>query len=165
LQKIPIIDDSEKELIKEIFRRSAWIGDIARIYQVYEDVIADIIGLPKNKKERWKIFQDTCFYDHGHGDKTLEIRMNDYGIFLEDGDFEKFMPCCRMSHWNPLFWIRKFQAKMIPKSNDPIKKLRRNWILNKFPKFKGKEWTKLEFERREVMKLPGVRDQFPKMIL
>ena len=43
-----------------------------------------------------KQHRDFLFYDHGFGEH-IESRFDRYGLFLEDGDFEKWQPVCYMN--------------------------------------------------------------------
>lgn len=151
----PVIDDFEKQVIIQAFRRSARIIDLAEAYQVPEEVIAEILGLPLDKKEQWEIFRDTCFYDHGFGDSQLDRRMEFYGEFLEDGDFEKWQPCCYMSHLNPIWQLKKFEANAIAESDDPKIEIRRLWILNRFTKYKSPEWDVLLEKIKQTLEKTG----------
>jgi len=151
----PIIDDFEKTIIREAFRRSARLIDLATIYQVSEDEIADIIGLPKDPKERWEIFRDTCFYDHGNGDVQLDRRMEFYAEFLHEGDFEKWHPCCYLPRDDPEFIALKAEAEAIPKSEDPRIEVRRLWIMNRFTIYKSPEWDVLLEQIKETLAKTG----------
>jgi len=100
--------------------------------------------------------RDYCFYDHGSSSSTFEIRLETYGLYLEDGDFEKFQPACYMDRHSEEFLKLKDIANSIPISNDPAHETRRVWALNRFTDYRSKEWIKLRDAYSEnVVKIPG----------
>lgn len=136
------IDDNEKYIIKKMYNFSCSPKMLARYYDVSLFEMADILGLPHNEKQIERLHRENCFYNHGYGpEEMLKRNMEWYGTYLEDGDFEKWQKYCFMSHWNPLFWIGKFQANRIPYTTKPSSMVRRNWILQRFEKFQEEQWT------------------------
>lgn len=148
------IDEFEKEVIRITWRKSANPKAIARVYGVNIETILDILGLPH---QGWEdIHRDTAFYDHGNGDNELNIRMNFYGEFLQDGDFEKYQPACYMDQKSEEFQELLIDAQAIPQSDDPVSEARRFWILSRFTEYQGAEWTELRDKQVDLFnKFPG----------
>lgn len=155
------ISEFDRGTIREGFRRSATIGWFAKHYHTTEDEIADILHLPKNKAAREKLHRDHNFYDHGFGEeRSLERKLEFYSEFLEggsledggeDGDFERFQPCCYMDRNDPEFLRLKKIAETIPESDDPRSEVRRIWILKRFMEYQGPEWEKAEAHMLELL--------------
>lgn len=100
--------------------------------------------------------REYCFNNHGLGDDVLEFRMETYGLYLEEGDFEKFQPVCYMDKHSEKFLKLKDIANSIPISNDPVNETRRLWILNRFTDYRSEEWIKLrDMHHENIIKIPG----------
>jgi len=93
-------------------------------------------------------------WDTPHPNIIHEQRVERYGQFLEDGDFETFMPVIDMSENDPMYRIlmRKWQILylgLVLQNLDKTSYLyhrqffRLMWIRQRFNKFYGKEWRKL----------------------
>ena len=128
--------------------------NIARLLKIPIEDVCKILGY--DVKTMDEEHRDYCFYDHGSSSSTFEIRLETYGLYLEDGDFEKFQPACYMDRHSEEFLKLKNIANSIPISNDPVHETRRVWLLNRFTDYRSKEWIKLRDAYSEnVVKIPG----------
>ena len=128
--------------------------NIARLLKIPIEDVCKILGY--DVKTMDEEHRDYCFYDHGSSSSTFEIRLETYGLYLEDGDFEKFQPACYMDRHSEEFLKLKDIANSIPISNDPAHETRRVWALNRFTDYRSKEWIKLRDAYSEnVVKIPG----------
>lgn len=148
-----MIDKSEHSVIKTCYKKSVHPKALAHYYKVPLHEITDILGLPRNKKEMEKMHRDKNFYDHGYKTDTLEIRIEHYGRFLDDGDFEKYQKYCYMSHWNPKFWLMKWWVNRMKESTLPSIERRRMWILMRFEDYQGKKWSEMEEKNKTLNEL------------
>lgn len=147
-----MIPQEEINVIKVCWNRSVAPRALAHYYNVPLDEILDILELPHDLKKMERIHREKNFYDHGHDD-ALEVRMQHYGLYLDDGDFEKYQKYCYMSHWNPEFWIMKFWVNRMKPSTLPSIERRRLWILMRFEKYQAEKWAEYEDRAKEINKL------------
>ena len=128
--------------------------NIARLLKIPIEDVCKILGY--DVKTMDEEHREYCFYDHGVGDDVLELRMETYGLYLEEGDFEKFQPVCYMDRHSEEFLKLKDIANSIPININHVKETRRLWILNRFTVYRSKEWIKLRDAYSEnVVKIPG----------
>jgi hypothetical protein len=128
--------------------------NIAKSLKISIEDVCKILGY--DVKTMDKEHRDYCFYDHGSSSSTFEIRLETYGLYLEEGDFEKFQPACYMDRHSEEFLKLKNIANSIPISNDPVHETRRVWLLNRFTDYRSKEWIKLrDAYTKNVVKIPG----------
>ena len=147
--------NDEPKVVKTLYHYSASPEQIAKFYRCDVETIIDILGLNNlNKKEIDRIHREKNFFEHGRSEEvTFNIRMEHYGLFLHEGDFEFYQPFCYMSHWNPFFWIFKLRVNLIRDSKDPVKQRRKNWLVMRFLKYQGEKWSRLEEQNIELNKL------------
>ena len=128
--------------------------NIAKLLKISIEDVCKILGYAVETMD--EEHREYCFNDHGLGSYTLEIRMETYGLYLEEGDFEKFQPVCYMDRHSEEFLKLKYIANSIPISNNPVHETRRVWILNRFTDYRSEEWIKLRDAYTEnVVKIPG----------
>lgn len=166
MTKIGELNDYDREVIKRLWRQSTPPEKLARQWQCDVELIWDLIGAPKDKKARIAFQKDNCYFDHGMGDMEnhQEIRMEFYGEFLDDGDFERYQPCCYMSWYNPYKIVMFARAKMIRKTTNPHREVRRLWILNRFTMFQSAAWKAIDDQEVAYLIAAAPRHmvQFPK---
>ena len=147
------IATNEPKTVRMIYEASGSPEQLAKYYKCDLSVIYEILGFTgKTKKQVDRIHQEKNFYSHGY-DNHLDFRIERYAQFLNEGDFEKFMPYAFMSNWNPKKIIMRLIVNLIPDSDSPIKHRRKNWIVMKFLKYQGVKWSKLENQNIELNKL------------
>ena len=81
-------------------------------------------------------------------EEAIDLRMNDYGLYLEDGDFEKYQPCCYYNggyttdEWEKL----KIESDKLYNTTTPgtieydRQELRITWIKGRFIIWFSDEW-------------------------
>ena len=72
------------------------------------------------------------FYEVG-----IDNRMEQYGAYLQEGDFEEWQPFCYIDKDSPEFKIAKVRAL---------------WIMSRFEVYCSIEWKKLLVEKNELLK-------------
>jgi hypothetical protein len=97
--------------------------NIAKLLKISIEDVCKILGYAVETMD--EEHREYCFNDHGLGSYTLEIRMETYGLYLEEGDFEKFQPVCYMDRHSEEFLKLKYIANSIPISNNPVHETRR----------------------------------------
>ena len=128
--------------------------NIAKLIKIQVEDVCKILGYDVETMD--KKHREYCFYNHGQEDKMLELRMEGYGLYLDEGDFEKFQPVCYMDKHSKEFLKLKDEAKLISISDDPVKETRRLWILNRFSDYQSDEWVNLRTKYLEtILKIPG----------
>ena len=128
--------------------------DIAKILKIQAEDVCKIIGFDVETMDEQH--REYCFNNHGIEDKIFELRMEAYGLFLNEGDFEKFQPVCYIDKHSQEYLKLHDQVKLIQISDDPIKETRRLWILNRFTNYQSEEWKKLRDKQFEtIVKIPG----------
>lgn len=144
---------SEPRTVQVIFEKSAHPEHIAEYYECDIKIIYEILGLAgKSKNEINRIHQEKNFYNHGYGDH-LDFRIERYGQFLKEGDFERFMPYCFMSEYDPRKIIMRIIVNRMKDSDDPVKQRRKNWIVMKFMTYQSDKWGILETENCRLNQL------------
>lgn len=138
-----MIPQKEIKTIKVCYIRSVAPRHLANYYNVQLHEITDILGLPRDVKLAERMHREKNFYDHGKGEKMEELKIEYYGSFLHEGDFEKYQSYCYKSHLNPMFWITKWNAKRIKKTDNVRDEVRRLWILMRFEDYQEAGWSKL----------------------
>ena len=115
---------------------------ISRNMNIPVTAVCDILEYPHDVEGRKNAHKDYNFYFHGvkGGIDALE----NYGMFLQEGDFEKWQPVCYMDKESEEFLKLRDEANRIPESDDPESEARRYWILMRFPKYQEAEWDKLK---------------------
>ena len=147
-------DNSIIQKVKSYQKITVPPQNIAKSLKISIEDVCKILGY--DVKTMDEEHRDYCFYDHGSSSSTFEIRLETYGLYLEDGDFEKFQPACYMDRHSEEFLKLKNIANSIPISNDPAHETRRVWALNRFTDYRSKEWIKLRDAYSEnVVKIPG----------
>jgi len=149
-----MISTRERQEIKYLQKNSFSADTISKSMNIPVEEICDILGYPKDKVGRVTAHKDYNFYNHGHGD-NLYSRFSMYGLYLQEGDFEKYQPACYMDHDSDEFLNLKADAQHIIQSDDNISEARRNWILMRFPIYQEAEWTVL------LHKYQIARDKIP----
>lgn len=84
-------------------------------------------------------------------EEAVDIRMERYGLFLEDGDFEKWQPCCYADGgYTKEEWLRlKEEASAIRGETIP-EKVRTKWIQGRFIPWFSDEWQIWQNEYLEL---------------
>ena len=104
---------------------------IAEKLDITIDEVCNILNYPLDPKLMIKQHRDFLFYDHGFGEH-IGSRFDRYGLFLEDGDFEKWQPVCYMNKDGDEFKNLKNEAEKIKLTKNPVKEARRLWIMLRF---------------------------------
>jgi hypothetical protein len=147
-------DNSIIQKVKSYQKITVPPQNIAKSLKISIEDVCKILGYAVETMD--EEHREYCFNDHGLGSYTLEIRMETYGLYLEEGDFEKFQPVCYMDRHSEEFLKLKYIANSIPISNNPVHETRRVWILNRFTDYRSEEWIKLRDAYTEnVVKIPG----------
>lgn len=110
---------------------------IAKSMKIPVETVCDVLDYPHDREGRMKAHQDYNYYNHGTGGID---RLEEYGLFLQEGDFEKWQPVCYMDKDSDEFLKLREEANQIPKSDNTEEEVRRLWILLRFPVYVGKEW-------------------------
>ena len=118
---------------------------IAKKMNVKIDEICEVLCYSLDPEIMTKQHKDFLFYNHGFGDH-IENRFDCYGLFLEDGDFEKWQPVCYMNRNGEEFKNLKNEAEEIQPIARPVKEARRLWIMMRFEVFQSKNYKLLEKE-------------------
>ena len=113
--------------------------------------VCDALDYSLDPELMMKQHKDFLFYNHGFGDH-IESRFDCYGLFLEDGDFEKWQPVCYMDKNSEKFRNLKNEAEKIPLVETPEKEARRLWIMLRFEVFQSKNYKLLEKELNRFIK-------------
>jgi hypothetical protein len=137
----PLQDKSIIQKVKSYQKITVPPQNIAKSLKISIEDVCKILGY--DVKTMDEEHREYCFYDHGVGDDVLELRMETYGLYLEEGDFEKFQPVCYMDRHSEEFLKLKDIANSIPININHVKETRRLWILNRFTVYRSKEWIKL----------------------
>jgi len=131
---------------------------IAKSLKLSIEQVCDILGYPTDQKSMLNHHKDFCFYDHGVGNH-IDYRLESYGFFLEDGDFETWQPVCYMDKSSTQFFYLKKKAEEILPSNNPIKETRRLWINLRFCAYQSSEYRSLlEQFLMNFCKIPGAKE-------
>ena len=128
--------------------------NIAKLIKIQVEDVCKILDYDIETMD--KKHREYCFYNHGQEDKMLELRMEGYGLYLDEGDFEKFQPVCYMDKHSKEFLKLKEETKLISISDDSVKETRRLWILNRFSDYQSNEWVDLRNKHQKTtLKIPG----------
>jgi len=70
-------------------------------------------------------------------------RLQYYGIFLNEGDFEYWMPCCFIGKTSLEWNKKKSESDLLDINSAKSKKekIRIVWIKNRFTEYEGEEWN------------------------
>ena len=114
-----------QEYIKQVKTlRSSWI---------YEDALA-LRDISKSKVEK----KNVGFVKNMENEEQCNTRMNNYGLYLEDGDFEYWMPACVIDKDTPEY--RRKCMRML-------------WILSRFTEWGEMDWAFVVGEYEVLLKL------------
>ena len=71
-------------------------------------------------------------------------RLQYYGIFLNEGDFEYWMPCCFIDKTSQEWNKKKSEADLldINSTKSKTEKIRTVWIKNRFTEYDGEKWNR-----------------------
>lgn len=128
--------------------------NIAKLIKTPIENVCKILGYDIETMD--KNHRDYCFYNHGKSAEMFELRLEEYGLYLDEGDFEKFQPACYMDKNSTEFLKLKENAKLIPISDEPVKETRRLWILNRFTYYQSEEWIELRDKKYDtIIQIPG----------
>ena len=128
--------------------------NIAKLIKIQVEDVCKILDYDVETMD--KKHREYCFYNHGQENNMLELRMEGYGLYLDEGDFEKFQPVCYMDKHSKEFLKLKEEAKLISISEDSIKETRRLWILNRFTDYQSDEWVDLRnAHQKTTLKISG----------
>ena len=128
--------------------------NIAKLIKIQVEDVCKILDYDVETMD--KKHREYCFYNHGQEEKMLELRIEGYGLYLDEGDFEKFQPVCYMDKHSKEFLKLKEEAKLISISDDAVKETRRLWILNRFTDYQSDEWVDLRnAHQKTTLKISG----------
>jgi len=128
--------------------------NIAKLIKIQVEDVCKILDYDVETMD--KKHREYCFYNHGQENNMLELRMEGYGLYLDEGDFEKFQPICYMDKHSKEFLKLKEEAKLISISDDAVKETRRLWILNRFTDYQSDEWVDLRnAHQKTTLKISG----------
>ena len=128
--------------------------NIAKLIKIQVEDVCKILDYDIETMD--KKHREYCFYNHGQENNMLELRMEGYGLYLDEGDFEKFQPVCYMDKHSKEFLKLKEEAKLISISDDAVKETRRLWILNRFTDYQSDEWVDLRnAHQKTTLKISG----------
>ena len=128
--------------------------NIAKLIKIQVEDVCKILDYDVETMD--KKHREYCFYNHGQENNMLELRMEGYGLYLDEGDFEKFQPICYMDKHSKEFLKLKEEAKLISISDDAVKETRRLWILNRFTDYQSDEWVDLRnAHQKTTLKILG----------
>jgi len=147
-------EESITQKVKSYQKMSIPPKDIAKILKIPVEDVCKIMGFDIETMDEQ--YREYCFNNHGMKDKVFELRMEGYGLYLNEGDFEKFQPVCYLDKHSQKFLKLHEQVKLIQILDDPVKETRRLWILNRFTNYQSDEWKKLRDQHTEaLLKIPG----------
>jgi len=147
-------EESITQKVKSYQKMSIPPKDIAKILKIPVEDVCKIMGFDIETMDEQ--YREYCFNNHGMKDKVFELRLEGYGLYLNEGDFEKFQPVCYFDKHSQKFLKLYEQVKLIQISDDPVKETRRLWILNRFTNYQSDEWKKLRDQHTEaLLKIPG----------
>lgn len=128
----------QKDEIKSLIQKCFSIPQIVNKLKLSVNDVCEFVDCPNDMNEMIKRHKDFCFYDHGLGESGLDERFEDYSLFLNEGDFEKWQPVCYMKHDEPEFIKLKKEADSLinsfpDKSYEWLREeVRINWIILRF---------------------------------
>ena len=125
----------DRILIQYLQKHHFSADNIAQNMKIPVEVVCEIVGYPKDEEGRVAAQKNYNFYEFG-----IDHKMEYYGLFLQEGDFEKYQPVCYMDHSSTEFLNLQQEASHIPKTNDYRKEARRYWILMRFEHYQDTEW-------------------------
>ncbi len=157
---ITLQEESIIQKVKSYQKMTIAPKNIAKILKIQVEDVCKIIGFDIETMDEQH--REYCFNNHGIKDKAIELRMEGYGVYLNEGDFEKFQPMCYLDKHSPEFLKLHEQVKLIQISDDPVKEARRLWILNRFTNYQSDEWKKLRDQQHEtILKIPDLNFLHP----
>ena len=131
---------------------------IAKSLKLSLEQVCEILGYPSDEKSIMNYHKDFCFYDHGVGNH-IDYRLDSYGFFLEENDFETWQPVCYMDKSSNDFFNLKKRSEEIPSSNNPVIETRRLWIKLRFCVYQSSEYRSLlELFLINFCKIPGAQE-------
>ena len=128
-------------------------------------ILGEYLGMSKMKiiKPKFKIQQSQIdkyslvkeriklFYDAG-----INERMEFYGLFLNDGDFEKYQKYCYMDKDTVEFRKAKYEVDKLKIEGTWQEQARVLWIKNRFTEYNGYWWKYYLVELWYVLKLANI---------